>query len=40
MKYGNGYVIDWYEGIMSTEEFIDEIKTGYFKKMEVFHNAK
>ena len=28
-KFGNGYVIDWYEGLMSTEDFINEIKNGY-----------
>lgn len=27
--YGNGYVIDWYEGLMSTEEFLQELKEGY-----------
>lgn len=24
--YGNGYIIDWYEGLIDTKEFIDEIK--------------
>jgi len=27
--YGNGYIIDWYEGLMSTEEFLKELKEGY-----------
>lgn len=24
--YGNAYIIDWYEGLMSTEEFLEEMK--------------
>lgn len=26
--YGNDYIIDWFEGLMSTEDFIEEIKRG------------
>ena len=26
--YGNGYVLNWYEGLMTTEDFIAEIKRG------------
>ena len=26
--YGNDYIIDWFEGLMSTEDFIEEIKLG------------
>lgn len=31
--YGNGYVVDWYEGLMSTEEFIEELENGYEIKL-------
>ena len=24
--YGNGYLIDWYEGLMTTDEFLEEMK--------------
>ena len=27
--YGNGYVIDWFEGLIDTKEFIDIIKNNY-----------
>lgn len=27
-EYGNRYLIDWYEGLISTEEFINEVKGG------------
>lgn len=26
--YGNGYIIDWFEGLMSTQDFLEEIKLG------------
>ena len=26
--YGNDYVLNWYEGLMATEEFIAEVKNG------------
>ena len=26
--YGNDCIIDWFEGLMSTEDFIEEIKRG------------
>lgn len=34
-KYWNGYVIDWYEGLMSTEELIEEINYSNYKVSEV-----
>lgn len=26
--YGNDYIIDWFEGLMSTQDFLEEIKLG------------
>lgn len=28
-RFGYGYVIDWYEGMITTEEFIGILKEGY-----------
>ena len=31
-EYGNYLIIDWYEGIITTEEFLDQIEMGYFNE--------
>ena len=34
-KYGNGYIIDWYEGLMPTEELISELNDNNYEINEL-----
>lgn len=38
--YGNGFVVDWYEGLMSTEEFIEELENGYEIDLSIYIRSK